>query len=405
MKVEHSIGPQAAEPVDLSEGGRDGPVRVLQVLPELGPQGGVERGTVDVAAAVVGAGGEALVACQAGLLVHELARAGGRHADLPLASKNPYRIWRNGARLADLIRREGIDIVHARSRAPAWSAWRACQITGTPFVTTFHGTYGTGTALKRRYNSVMTRGEPIIAISRFIAEHLHRVYGVPLRRIRIIHRGLDAGRLDPDKVSAERVIQLARKLRVDDGHPIVCLPGRLTRWKGQLVLVEAIARLGRSDLRCLLVGSDQGRTGYRAELERRIAALNLGGVVRIVDEGGDMPALYKLSDVVVSASVEPEAFGRIAVEAQAMERLLIATDHGGARETVRPGETGWLVPPDDPDALAAAIDAALRLDVEARQAMGRRAGAHARANFSRDAMCARTLAVYREVLARRQATR
>ncbi len=400
MTIEHSIGAMAAEPVDLSDGGAGRPAVVLQVLPALGPQGGVERGTVDVAAAIVAAGGHALVACEPGPLVHEVTRAGGRHVDLPLATKNPYRIWRNAARLRDLIQREGVDLVHARSRAPAWSAWLACKATNTPFVTTFHGTYGTGTAFKRWYNSVMIRGEPIIAISRFIAEHLHRVYGVPARDIRIIHRGLDPVRFDPERVTAERVIQLARRLRVDDGLPVICLPGRLTRWKGQMVLIDAIARLGRTDLRCLLVGSDQGRTGYRETLERRIADLGLGGVVRIVEDAGDMAALYRLSDVVVSASIEPEAFGRIAIEAQAMERPLIASDHGGSRETVRPGETGWLVPPNDPAALAAALDQVLGLGVDARQALGRRAGAHARATFTRDAMCARTLAVYREVLDR-----
>ncbi|MCB2102347.1 MAG: glycosyltransferase family 4 protein [Rhodobacterales bacterium] len=373
------------------------PPTVLQVLPALG-QGGVERGTVEVAAAVTAAGGRAIVASAGGMMEHALKRAGAEHVTLPLDSKNPLVMRGNVGRLVDLIKAEGVDVIHARSRAPAWSALPAARRTGIHFVTTFHGTYNASWWGKRRYNAIMTRGERVIAISRFIAGHMHKIYGTPASRIRVIHRGVDVARFDPAMVSAERVIKLARAWRLDEGLPVVMLPGRLTRWKGQTVFLDAVAELGRRDIRVLLVGSDQGRTGYRDELESQIRHLDLGGVVRLVDHCDDMPAAYMLADVVVSASTDPEAFGRVAVEGQAMGRPVVATDHGGSRETVIEGETGWRVTPGDSAALAVGLGKALGLDPAARHRMAARAVANARDNFSTAVMCARVLAVYDEVL-------
>ena len=371
---------------------------VLQVLPALDAGGGVERGTVEIAAAIVEAGGRALVASAGGAMVHELSRVGAEHYTLPLASKNPAVIHANVMHLAGLITDQGADIVHARSRAPAWSAYFAARRTGTHFVTTFHGTYGSGNRVKRRYNSVMTRGKRVIAISHFIAGHVRRVYGVPVSAIRVIHRGVDLDRFDPQMVGAERVVALAGKWRLPDGMPVVMLPGRLTRWKGQEVFIRAIAALSRRDIRCLLVGSDQGRSAYRRELEDLIHDWDLDEVVRIVDHCDDMPAAYMLTDLVVSASTDPEAFGRVMPEAQALGRPVIATDHGGARETVMVGETGWLTPPGDAGALSEAIGRVLALTDPARKILAAKAIDNVRRNFTRHDMCASTLDVYNEVL-------
>src|SRR5204862_2849985 len=269
------------------------------------------------------------VASAGGALESEIARAGATHLTLPLASKNPLVMQRNAAKLARLIRRLRVDIVHARSRAPAWSACAATRATGRHFVTTFHNAYGARTALKRRYNSVMARGDRVIAISDFVADHAASVYGVGRDRLRAIPRGVDIEIFDPNRVGAQRIINLARQWRLPDGMPVVMLPGRLTRWKGGLDFVAAVAKLGRSDICCVLAGSEQ-RPGFRRELEAAIRDNGLGGVFRIVEECRDMPAAYVLSDVVVSASSDPEGFGRIIVEAQAMGRPVIATDHGGA---------------------------------------------------------------------------
>lgn len=389
MTIEDTILPVAST-------GR--PPVVLQVLPSL-VSGGAERGTVELAGALVDAGWSSYVASGGGPLESEIARAGATHLTLPLASKNPLVMRRNAAKLARLIRHLGVDIVHARSRAPAWSACAAAHATGRRFVTTFHNAYGARTALKRRYNSVMARGDRVIAISDFVADHAVSVYGVGRDRLRTIPRGVDIEVFDPTRVGAQRVINLARQWRLPDGMPVVMLPARLTRWKGGLDLVAAVARLGRHDVCCVLAGSEQ-RPGFRRELEAAIHDKGLAGGFRIVEECRDMPAAYMLADVVVSASRDPEGFGRVVAEAQAMGRPVVATNHGGARETIVPGVTGWLVPPREPAALAAAIGEALSLGADERQQLGRRAMAHIATNFTREAMCARTIAVYEELLAR-----
>ncbi|MBC7953939.1 MAG: glycosyltransferase family 4 protein [Rhodospirillaceae bacterium] len=372
---------------------------VLQVLPAM-VTGGVERGTVEVAQALVEAGWKAVVCSAGGPMVRELTRCGAIHVELPMASKKPWVMRQNVGRLVDVIREHGVDIVHARSRAPAWSAMAAAGRTNTRFMTTFHGTYNLGWfGLKHIYNSVMTRGERVIAISEFIAEHARRVYGTEPEKIRVIHRGVDLKKFDPVRVSPERIIQLAHRWRLPDGFPVIMLPGRLTRWKGQEVLIRALAELGRHDVRCLLVGSDQGRAGYRQELLDLIRSLGLTDVVHLVDECNDMPAAYMLTDIAVSASTDPEAFGRVVVEAQAMGRPVIATSHGAPRETILPGRTGWLTEPGDPKSLADALARFLALSAEERGDMAELAQTFVRANFTKEAMCTRTLEVYGELLA------
>jgi glycosyltransferase involved in cell wall biosynthesis len=372
------------------------PPAVLQVVPSL-DSGGVERGTVEIATALAAAGWTAYVASAGGTMERELARAGIAHIHLPLASKNPLTIRRNVGALARVIREHQIDIVHARSRAPAWSAWKAAKKTRRRFVTTFHNAYDTGAPFKHWYNSVMARGERVIAISEFVAAHAASEYGIGADRLRTIPRGVDMRLFDGDRVNGDRVADLAAKWRVPDGFSVVMLPGRLTRWKGGLDFIEAIARLGRRDLCCLLVGAEQ-RSGFRRELEAQIERYGLVGQFRIVEDCRDIAAAYVLADVVVSASTDPEGFGRTIVEAQAMGRPVIATDHGGARETIIPGSTGWLVPPGDTGSMAAAIGEALGLDPASRTALARRARAHIAAGFTREAMCARTIEIYEELL-------
>jgi glycosyltransferase involved in cell wall biosynthesis len=351
----------------------DTPV-VLQVLPSL-VTGGVERGTIEITQAIAEAEGVALVASAGGRLVAAVERAGGRHITLPLTAKDPWTIWRNAARLEALIRTEKVSLVHARSRAPAWSAWLACQRTGAHFVTTYHGTYGEGLPFKRRYNAVMARGEVVIAASRFIADLVTARHGTDPARIRVIPRGVDPAVFDPASVSPERLARMVRDWRLPDGATTVVLPGRLTAWKGQSVLLRAVARLARRDVVCVLVGSDQGRHRYTASLLKEAQQLGIADRVRVVGHADDMPAALLLSDVVVHASTEPEAFGRVVIEAQAMARPVVAADLGGPVETVTHEVTGWRVPPGDAVALAAAIDHALGLSPEARHALGQRARA------------------------------
>jgi glycosyltransferase involved in cell wall biosynthesis len=369
---------------------------ILQVLPALKP-GGVERGTIEITKALAKAGAKALVASSGGPLTPSIGHAGGEHITLPVDSKNPFRILRNVSALEKIIRENGVDIIHARSRAPAWSAYYAAKRTGIRFVTTFHGIYGTDNEFKRRYNAIMTRGERVIAVSHFVAEHIKEQYAVNPGIIRVIHRGIDAKQFDPNRVHPQRMAELARAWAVPEHLPLILFPGRITRWKGQHIFIEALAKLPHRNFQAFLVGDDTGHEDYHRELEELIVAKGLEGHVRFVGPTQHMAEAYVVSRIVVAASTQPEAFGRVALEAQAMGRPVITTDHGGALETVLHGQTGWLVPPGDVAALSHQIESALQLDDETYNHMSAIAVQNA-LNFTSDAMCAQTLRVYEEVL-------
>lgn len=370
---------------------------VLQVLPAL-VTGGVERGTIDVALALKAAGYRALVASSGGPMTRELNRADIEHFELPLASKNYFTMRRNADRLVELIEAEGVDIVHARSRAPAWSALWATERTGARFVTTFHGTYNFNNPLKRYYNSVMTKADRVIAISEFIRRHIHDNYRPDGTRIRVIHRGIDMNLYSGENVAPERLIRLSERWRLPDGVPIIMLPGRMTRWKGQTLLLRALAEMENRPVRCLLVGDSQGRDAYVREVEDLAKRLKVDHMVHAVGGCDDIPAALKLADIVISASTDPEGFGRVAVEGQAMGRVVIAPAHGAAPEQIEDGVTGWLFRPGDAFDLANKLDRALDMGPEARMAMGQAGIENARARFTKDGMCAATLNVYQELL-------
>ncbi|HEX4179696.1 MAG TPA: glycosyltransferase family 4 protein [Caulobacteraceae bacterium] len=375
---------------------------LLQVVPEL-ETGGAEQTTLDVAAAVARAGGRSLVVSRGGRMVQRLEASGAVLIPAPVHSKNPLTIADNARRLAALIRREKVSLVHARSRAPAISALLAARATGTAFVTTYHGVYNARSSLKRWYNSVMTRGDLVIANSAYTAEQILARYAVDPARIVTIPRGVDLGRFDPEQVPRERLDSLAQAWGIapSDQRKKFLLGGRLTRWKGQGVLIEAAARLkaeGEDDFLILLAGDDQGRTGYRQALEQAIATSGLGEHVRLTGHCDDMPAAYLLADFACAPSLDPEPFGRTAVEPQAMGRPVLAADHGAARETVVSDETGWLAAPGDPDAWARALAEAIRTPPERRTEMGLAGQARARRLYSVETMCDATLEVYRRVL-------
>jgi glycosyltransferase involved in cell wall biosynthesis len=290
-----------------------------------------------------------------------------------------------------------VALIHARSRAPAWSALIAARRLGLPFVTTYHGTYNEGFPGKRLYNSVMARGDRVIAISHFIAELIRARHGVEEARLRIIPRGVDLRRFDPALVSPARLAALRAAWGVAEGQPIIMLPARVTRWKGQMVLVEAMAQLP-GDALALLVGDAAERPAFQAELQARIAGLGLQDRVRLVGHATDMPAALMLADVVVHASTDAEAFGRTVIEAQAMARPVIASDLGAPRETVAEGITGWRTPPGDAAALAAALSRALAMTDSERAALGARARAAVLSGYTTAAMQAATMATYRELL-------
>jgi glycosyltransferase involved in cell wall biosynthesis len=328
---------------------------------------------------------------------------GGHLALMPVQSKNPLVMLGNAARLIDIIRREKISLVHARSRAPAFSALWAAHATGVPFVATYHGIYNAKTHLKRWYNAVMTRGALIIANSDDTRDHVMAEHGVDPGRIISIPRGVDLARFDPGKVTPTRIQALRDlwDLGPADGRTIFVLGGRLTRLKGHLSIIQAAALLkaaGRQDFLILFVGDDQGRTDYRHEVEAAIASAGLGDQVRAVGHCDDMPAAYRLADFALLPSTQPESFGRAAVEPQAMERGVLVSDHGGARETVVEGETGWRLAVGDAEAWARGLQTALETTPDRRLAMGQAGAARAKKLYSVEAMCAATMAVYARIL-------
>jgi glycosyltransferase involved in cell wall biosynthesis len=375
-----------------------GPV-VLQVLPEL-DEGGAERGTCDLARYMIGEGWRAVVASAGGGGESELVEAGARSVRLPLHAKNPFTIRANIRRLQRVIREHRVQLVHARSRAPAWSAYYAARRCKVPFVTTFHGVYADGDGFfKRRYNAIMARGERVIAISEYVAQHIRERYQVPPERLRLIPRGVDTQQFDPAAVSEERRAALAERWRLTPGTRVLMLPGRLTRRKGHTLLLRAIERMRRRNFVCLLVGDVEGGSTYAGEVEGLIGAMDLRDVVRMVGTCDDMPAALLLADaVVVPSTLAPEPFGRVAVEAQAMGKPVVVTDIGGLGETLMPAATGWLVPPDDVDELARALALAMAMPDGARARLATRARRFVLRNFTLEQMGRSTLAVYRELL-------
>lgn len=373
------------------------PATILQLVPKL-DTGGAERVAIEIAEALTRAGHRALIACEGGVLTQAALRAGAELLPLPLDTKSPFAIRRNAGRIRRLVKTYEIDIVHAHSRGPAWSGYWATRQAKAKFVTTYHGVYKENAPLKRRYNEVMAKGERVIAVSQFIAERIIARYPEAQPRLRVIPGGVDPLRFDPASVLGDRAARLAQSWRLKLGAPTILLPGRLTGWKGQKLLITALAALRHKDAIAVLAGSDQGRKHYVDELIKHAQKLGVDDRVRLAGNVEDMPAAMMLADVVVNASTDPEAFGRTIVEAQAMARMVIAADHGGARETIRDGETGLLFPPGDAAALAAGIDKLLDLPLDLRIAWGGHIRAVVSEQYSVAAMQSAVLGVYAELI-------
>lgn len=328
-------------------------MNVLQILPELNA-GGVERTALEAVEALVAAGHSAHVLSNGGRLVPELVALGGIHHTADIGSKNiltvPWRI----AGIRRLIADYKIDIVHARSRAPAWPAMFAARAEKVPFVTTYHGIYNAKSALKRGYNSVMAKGDIVIANSNFTGEHIVREHGTDPERIVVIPRGVDMAIFDPARIPPKAAKARRRSWGVADDATLILLPGRLTGWKGQRVAIEAMAHLG-PNYHLVLLGDAQGRDSYVAELNALAQTHNVADRVHLPGHDADVATAYLASDIVICPSTDPEAFGRTAAEAQAMGRPVVASDHGGAVEVVVQGVTGWRCPPGDALSLAKAI--------------------------------------------------
>jgi len=385
---------------------------IIQVIPRL-DAGGAERTTLEIAAAVAGAGGRAIVVTAGGRLIPEIERAGGEVMIAPVHSKNPLTIWANAGLLARLIAEKRADLIHARSRAPAWSALWAARRTETPFVTTYHGAYKAAGPMKRLYNSSMLRGDRVIANSQFTAGRIIAASGVDPARLTVIPRGVDLEVFDPARVAPDRIDKLVRGwgLGEKNGYRLL-MSARLTSWKGHLVAIAAISELlarrralgatGQDPgLTLVFCGGAQGNGEFERRLRTSIDERGVRDMVHLVGDCADMPAAYAWADAVLAPSLRPEAFGRAAVEAAAMGKPVIASNHGGARETIVDGKTGFLVEPGNASALADAIAKLAAMAPEECTAIGAHARARAGEKFSARAMCDATLALYRDVTSMR----
>ena len=381
---------------------------VLQVIPRM-RAGGAELGCLQVAEALVRAGHRALVASAGGRMVEAIEAAGARHITLPLASKNPFQISMNALRLRRIVRDGGVDIVHARSRAPAWSALWAARATGTAFVTTYHSEYSEHGRIKKFYNGVMARSDKVIAVSDYMAHLIRTRYGTPDGRIAIIHRAFDPDRFDCAAVAPERFDAVRRLLDIAPGERVLLLAGRITRRKAQHDLVEALGQLAGSGTKgwvCVFAGEVE-KPEYMAKLQSAAKKHGIADRLRFPGHVADMAALYLVSSASFNIS-EQEGLPRVALESQAMGVPVIVSDTGPGREVaLTPPETplaaatGLRVPYADPEKLAEAIALMLSWPEAERRAMGERGARHVRARFSLERLTASTLAVYREVLAAR----
>ncbi len=375
---------------------------ILQILPSF-DAGGVERVTFET---VTGLANKHFGQ-------HHVASAGGRYAgqlpinithhQLPLKTKNPFTLLLNARRLYNLIKRKGISVAHARSRAPAWSALIACRCAKIPFVTTYHGTYNGASWLKMHYNSIMARGDRVIAISRFILNHIEKKHPTLTSKLTFIPEGIDTSYFDPALMTQNRIDAVRHEFDVPTGSTVLLLPGRLTRWKGQTWFLNALRYradwLKSRNVCVVIVGDAQGRVDYYEELLQLADDLIVGGVpVRFKTDCTDLPAAYALADIVFSCSIEPEAFGRIAAEALSMGRPFIGTRHGGTVELTGEGRFGSMVTPGDDAALLAEIERTLNQKPEVLTKRGALARAHIQANYSLDQMLRLTQELYESVL-------
>ncbi len=363
-------------------------LKIVQIIPAL-DAGGAERTVVEITRAIVDAGGQALCITAGGRLEDEVIAAGGQIAHLPVHSKNPYVLRRNVGQIARIAQNFGASLLHARSRAPAWSTRAACRRLNIPFVTTYHGTYQARSAPKRYYNSIMAKGDAVIANSHFIARHITDQHGLAQDQITVIPRGVG-----PD------FFKVPEAPTPPNTNPTILLPGRLTRWKGQQMAIEALALLHRRGCMAtlLLAGDAQGRHAYVEALHAQIAAAGLDKSVRFCGHVDNMSAQYAAVDIVLSASIEPEAFGRVAVEGQASARITVAAAHGGALETLVDGQTGFHFAPGDAADLARVLYQTSTLSTQTHQQICQQARKRAAADYSRAAMCAKTLSLYHDLL-------
>ena len=379
-------------------------LKVLQVIPRLG-YGGAETGCYDLAHYLHEQNCKSYIVTSGGELIKYIDKKKVKLIKLPVQSKNPLLILINSIALTLLILFLNISIVHARSRAPAWSCYIATKITRRKFVTTFHGTYNFKNSIKKFYNSIMVKSDVLIAGSNFIFSHISENYQKFLnskKKFLVIFRGINTEYFDSDTIKKKDIDKLKATWKIEDNKKIILLPGRLTAWKGQEMFIEAINLFKQSnpqlDFVAVILGDDQGRTVFRKKLERLVEQFNLTQNIKFVDNCNVMPVAYYISDVIVSSSIEPEAFGRVSVEAQAMKKPIIASNIGGSKETVIDNKTGLLFESGNPKSLCDKLNEIIKLDTLTLDLMGREGRKNVINRFNIEKMCLNTYSEYKKLV-------
>jgi len=379
-------------------------LKVLQVIPKLG-YGGAETGCYDLAHYLSENSCVSYIVTSGGELIKFIDKKKVKLIKLPVQSKNPILMLFNAIVLVFIILFHNISIVHARSRAPAWSCLLATKITRRKFVTTFHGTYNFKNPIKKFYNSIMVRSNLIIAGSNFIFSHINKNYSKHLtlkKKFLVIFRGINVDYFDPSTTLQAEEDQLLSKWGLTNEKKIILMPGRLTAWKGQEVFIEAIKlinkKLGYQSFYAVILGSDQGRNIYSKKIKRLSEQYRLTGQLKFIDHCSNMPLAYKISDLIVSASIEPEAFGRVVVEAQSMAKIIIASDIGGSNETIVNNKTGFLFEAGNAESLCGKIVEVLNLDHSTLKSMSNEGRKNVITKFNVEKMCFSTYSEYKKLL-------
>jgi len=379
-------------------------IKVLQVIPKLG-YGGAETGCYDIGHYLAEKNCDSYIATSGGELLKYVRKNKVKILRIPVHSKNPLLIFFNTIILVLFILLKNINIVHARSRAPAWSSYLACLITRRKFITTFHGTYNFKNKFKKFYNSVMLKSQLTIAGSNFIFNHISENYSEYLTRqkkLRVIFRGINIEYYHPKNISLLKKEKLRKEWEISTSKFTILLPGRLTQWKGQEKFIEALNILIEdfdiSNFQAIILGSDQGRKVYKKKLLNLVQRYRLGQKIKFINNCKEMPLAYSLADAVVSASVEPEAFGRVSVEAQAMGKIIVASNLGGSKETIVKGKSGFLYKHDDPRQLAKTLNDVIEMDQDSLNSIGNEGRKNVTKKFDVESMCDSTLREYKKLL-------
>ena len=371
-------------------------ISLLQVLPHLN-SGGMVSGAIEVSNFLKKKGGNSIIVSSGGFREKEVLRNGGIFIDLPVDTKNPFSIYKNKKRLIKLIKKYNVNIIHARSRAPAWSAYWASKVSEIPFITTFHGTYGTENLFKKKYNSVMVKGDYVIAISKFIKMHIKKEYN-KVDNVFVIPRGINENIFSPEKVSAERIISAAKKMKTDEFQKTILMPGRLTSWKGHEIAIRSLSLIKEHNIKLVILGDLQKRFKYKRYLENLVFHLGLNNKVLFLEETRDLPSFMMLADLVISCSTKPEAFGRTILEAQAMGRPVLAFNHGGSVELINENKNGILSPALDIDIFAENILKSLSLSMKDRKKISKESVEKVNSKYLTSMMCKKTISLYKSLI-------